>query len=103
MKAGNFYDVVRSVGGPAEKALPETLLKENAIEEVTDVLGMTVLGEDVTVGEKIIPGFTGNLTTNPYGDDRVFLMPMFYGPCGLFYNKANFTEGGGERRNSPTT
>ena len=83
MKAGNFYDVVHLAAG-REKALPETLLKENAIEEVTDVLGMTVLGEDVTVGEKIIPGFTGNLTTNPYGDDRVFLMPMFYGPCGLF-------------------
>ena len=57
MKAGNFYDVVHLAAG-REKALPETLLKENAIEEVTDVLGMTVLGEDVTVGEKIIPGFT---------------------------------------------
>lgn len=101
MKAGNFYDVVHLAAG-REKALPETLLKENAIEEVTDVLGMTVLGEAVTVGEKIIPGFTGNLTTNPYGDDRVFLMPMFYGPCGLFYNKANFTEGGGELE-LPTT
>ena len=95
MKAGNFYDVVHLAAG-REKALPETMLKENAIEEVTDVLSMNVLGEDVTVGEKIIPGFTGNLTTNPYGDDRVFMMPMFYGPCGLFYNKANFTEGGGE-------
>ena len=101
MKAGNFYDVVHLAAG-REKALPETMLKENAIEEVTDVLGMNVLGEDVTVGEKIIPGFTGNLTTNPYGDDRVFMMPMFYGPCGLFYNKANFTEGDGELE-LPTT
>ena len=95
MKAGNFYDVVHLAAG-REKALPETMLKENAILEVTDVLDMNVLGEDVTVGEKIIPGFTGNLTTNPYGDDKVYMMPMFYGPCGLFYNKANFTEGGGE-------
>ena len=101
MKAGNFYDVVHLAAG-REKALPETMLKENAIEEVTDVLSMNVLGEDVTVGDKIIPGFTGNLTTNPYGDDRVFMMPMFYGPCGLFYNKANFTEGGGELE-LPTT
>ena len=101
MKAGNFYDVVHLAAG-REKALPETMLKENAIEEVTDVLSMNVLGEDVTVGEKIIPGFTGNLTSNPYGDDRVFMMPMFYGPCGLFYNKANFTEGGGELE-LPTT
>ena len=94
MKAGNFYDVVHLAAG-REKALPETLLKENALLDITDVLSMTVLGEDVTVGDKIIPGFTGNLTTNPYGDDRVYMMPMFYGPCGLFYNKANFTEGGG--------
>lgn len=101
MKAGNFYDVVHLAAG-REKALPETMLKENAIEEVTDVLSMNVLGEDITVGEKIIPGFTGNLTTNPYGDDRVFMMPMFYGPCGLFYNKANFTEGGGDLE-LPTT
>lgn len=101
MKADNFYDVVHLAAG-REKALPETMLKENAIEEVTDVLSMNVLGEDITVGEKIIPGFTGNLTTNPYGDDRVFMMPMFYGPCGLFYNKANFTEGGGDLE-LPTT
>ena len=101
IKAGNFYDVVHLAAG-REKALPETMLKENAIEEVTDVLSMNVLGEDITVGEKIIPGFTGNLTTNPYGDDRVFMMPMFYGPCGLFYNKANFTEGGGDLE-LPTT
>lgn len=101
MKAGNFYDVVHLAAG-REKALPETLLKENAILDVTDVLGMKVLGEDVTVGDKIIPGFTGNLTTNPYGDDKVYMMPMFYGPCGLFYNKANFTEGGGDLE-LPTT
>ncbi len=101
MKAGEFYDVVHLAAG-REKALPETMLKENAIEEVTDVLDMQVLGEDVTVGEKIIPGFTGNLTTNPYGDDKVYMMPMFYSPCGLFYNKANFTEGGGELE-LPTT
>ncbi len=101
MKAGNFYDVIHLAAG-REKALPETLLKENAVEEVTDVLSMQVLGEDVTVGDKIISGFTGNLTTNPYGDDKVYMMPMFYGPCGLFYNKANFTEGGGELE-LPTT
>ena len=95
MKAGNFYDVVHLATG-REKALPETMLKENALTDLSDVLDMKVLGEDVTVGEKIIPGFTGNLTTNPYNDDRVYMMPMFYSPCGLFYNKANFTEGGGE-------
>ena len=37
MKAGEFYDVVHLAAG-REKALPETMLKENAIEEVTDCL-----------------------------------------------------------------
>lgn len=95
MKGGNFYDVVHLATG-REKALPETMLKENAIADISDVLDMKVLGEDVKVSDKIIGGFTGNLTTNPYSDDKVYMMPMFYGPCGLFYNKANFTEGGGE-------
>ena len=57
------------------------MLKENALADLTDVLDMQVLGEEVTVGEKIIPGFTGNLTTNPYNDERVYMMPMFYSPC----------------------
>ena len=95
MKAGDFPDVVHLAIG-REKAMPETLIKENALEDLTDVLSMNVLGEDVTVGEKIIPGFTGNTTTNPYGDDRVFLMPMFYSPCGLFYDAGLFAEKGWE-------
>ena len=95
MKAGDFPDVVHLAVG-REKAMPETLIKENALEDLTDVLSMNVLGEDVTVGEKIIGGFTGNTTTNPYGDDRVFLMPMFYSPCGLFYDAGLFETKGWE-------
>ena len=95
LKAGNFYDVIY-LPQNREKALPETMLKENAVLEITDVLDMKVMGEDVTVGEKILPGFIGNLSTNPYGDDKVYMMPMAYYPCGLFYNKSNFTENGGE-------
>ena len=49
MKAGNFYDVIHLATG-REKALPETMLKENAIADISDVMDMKVLGEDVTVG-----------------------------------------------------
>ena len=62
--------------------------------DLTDVLEMTVPGEEVTVGEKILPGFTENTITNPYGDGKTYLMPMFYGPCGLFYNQGLFEEKG---------
>ena len=61
---------------------------------MTDVLEMTVPGEDKKVGDKILPGFTENSITNPYGDGKTYLMPMFYGPCGLFYNAALFEEKG---------
>lgn len=67
-------------------ALTETLIKDNALEDLTDVLSMTVPGETKKVSEKIIGGFTDTSLTNPYGDGKTYLAPMFYAPCGLFYN-----------------
>lgn len=85
MKAGNYPDVImRAVG--SESAITETFVKDNNVVDMTDVLAMTVPGEDVTVGDKILPGFTENKITNPYGDGKTYLMPMFYSPCGLFYD-----------------
>lgn len=93
MKAGDYPDVImRAVG--SESALTETFIKDNNIVDLTDVLSMTVPGEEVTVGDKILPGFTDNSIVNPYGDGKTYLMPMFYGPCGLFYNAGLFAEKG---------
>ena len=95
MKAGDFPDVVHlATGRPA--ALTETLIKENLLEDITDVLSMTVPGEDKLVSEKIAGGFTESSLTNPYGDGKTYLAPMFYGPCGLFYNAGLFEEKGWE-------
>lgn len=85
MKAGDYPDVVHlATGRPA--ALTETLIKENLLADLTDVLAMTVPGEDKLVGDKIAGGFTESSLTNPYNDGHSYLMPMFYSPCGLFYN-----------------
>lgn len=85
MKAGNYPDVImRAVG--SEQALTETFIKDNNVVEMTDVLEMTIPGEEGTVKDKILPGFTENSITNPYSDGKTYLMPMFYGPCGLFYD-----------------
>ncbi len=95
MKSGEYPDVIlRAVG--AEPGLTETFIKDNNLVELTDVLDMTVPGEDVTVKEKILPGFVENSIVNPYGDGKTYLMPMFYGPCGLFYNQGLFDEKGWE-------
>lgn len=93
MKSGDYPDVImRAVG--SESALTETFIKDNNVEEMTDVLEMTVPGEDVKVKDKILPGFVDNSITNPYEDGKTYLMPMFYGPCGLFYNAGLFEEKG---------
>ena len=93
MKAGDYTDVVHLATG-REAALTETLTKEKALLPLTDVLEMTVPGEDVKVKDKIIPGFLDTLATNPYGDGVTYYAPMFYSPCGLFYNAGLFKEKG---------
>lgn len=93
MKAGDYPDVIHLATG-REAALTETFIKDNGIEDITDVLGMTVPGESMTVKEKIAGGFTDSSITNPYGDGKTYLAPMFYGPCGLFFNEGLFTEKG---------
>lgn len=95
MKAGNYPDVISlGVGRPA--ALTETLIKENAMLDLTDFLEMNVYGENIKVKDKIVPGFTDTLTTNPYQDGKTYLAPTFYSPTGLFYNKGLFTQKGWE-------
>lgn len=95
MKAGDYPDVVMLATG-RKAALTETLIKENLLEDLTDVLDMKVLGEEVLAKEKIAGGFTESSLTNPYGDGKTYLAPMFYSPCGLFYNAGLFAEKGWE-------
>lgn len=93
MKAGKFPDVV-VLGQGRKAALTETLVKDKALEDLTPVLDTKIPGEDVTVGSKLTQGIIGSLNTNPYGDDKTYLMPMYYAPTGLFYNKGLFTQQG---------
>ena len=89
MQGGDYPDVIHlATGRPA--GLTEQFIKDQAIVEITDVLSMTVPGEDAVVGDKISGGFTETSLTNPYNDGKTYLAPMFYSPCGLFYNAALF-------------
>lgn len=95
MKAGNYPDVVLLATG-RKQALTETLIKDKALEDITDVLDRNVFGEDVKVKDKLIPGLTGTLATNPYNDNKTYMAPMFYSPTGLFYNASLLKEKGWE-------
>ena len=78
----------------------DRFIKGNLIADITDVLSMQVPGEEAIVSDKIAGGFTETSLTNPYGDGKTYLAPMFYSPCGLFYNAGLLKEKGWE---VPTT
>ena len=93
MQGGEYPDVIHLATG-REAALTEQFIKGNMIADITDVLSMTVPGEDAVVSDKIAGGFTETSLTNPYGDGKTYLAPMFYSPCGLFYNATLLEENG---------
>ena len=93
MQGGDFPDVIHLATG-REKGLTEQFIKDRNIAEITDVLSMTIPGESAKVGDKIVGGFTDTSVTNPYNDGKTYLAPMFYSPCGLFYNAGLFEEKG---------
>ena len=93
MQGGDYPDVIHLATG-REAALTEQFIKGEMIADITDVLAMTVPGEDALVSDKIAGGFTETSLTNPYGDGKTYLAPMFYSPCGLFYNAGLLEEKG---------
>ena len=93
MQGGEYPDVIHLATG-REAALTEQFIKGEMIADITDVLAMTVPGEDALVSDKIAGGFTETSLTNPYGDGKTYLAPMFYSPCGLFYNAGLLEEKG---------
>ena len=95
MKAGDFPDVVMFALG-RKKALPETLIKEKALADISDLFDMKVYGEDKKVSEKLLNGVLGSTVTDPYRDGKHYLAPMFYAPTGLFYNQGLFEQKGWE-------
>lgn len=99
MQNGEFPDVVHlATGRPA--GLTEQLVKANALHPLTNTLALTIPGESVKVSDKIAGGFTDNNIVAPYGDGVTYMAPMFYSPCGLFYNAKLFEDKGWE---VPTT
>lgn len=93
MQNGEFPDVVHLALG-REAGLTEQLIKANALHDLTNMLSTTIPGEATTPSEKIIEGFTATSATNPYGDGKTYMAPMFYSPCGLFYNAKLFEDKG---------
>lgn len=84
-ETADIPDVVHCALG-REEVLTESFLASDAVVDITDVFSMKVPGENKKVSQKILGGFTESYLTNPYNDGKTYLAPMFYAPCGLFYN-----------------
>ncbi|VWL85020.1 carbohydrate ABC transporter substrate-binding protein [Oceanivirga miroungae] len=93
IKGGQYPDVVMLATG-RKAGLTENFIKEQALENLNDVLNRVVPGEQKKVSEKVEEGFINNGVTKPYGNDDLYLMPIFYSTTGLFYNKTLFEKEG---------
>ena len=91
MQGGDYPDVVLLATG-REQGLTEQFIKSKLIADISDVFDMTVPGESAKVSSKVMSSMLGTNATAPYGDGKIYLAPMFYSPCGLFYNAGLFAE-----------
>lgn len=94
IKNGNVPDVVYYNLGQ-QSGFTETMLKEKAIADISDVF-------DDELKKKLVPGITENAAAQPYGDGKIYLAPIMYTPTGLWYNKDLF-EGPNKKYDLPTT
>ncbi len=97
--AGNVPDFLSLNAGEASGVI-DSMLKENALMDITDVFEETLEGEEEPLKDMFIEGIVGSNVTSPYGDGKIYLAPFNSGPMGLVYNKALFEEKGWE---VPTT
>ena len=93
MQNGEYPDVVHLATGRAA-GLTEQMVKQNMLHDLTKMLATTIPGETATPADKIAGGFTDNNIVAPYGDGKTYMAPMFYSPCGLFYNAKLFESKG---------
>lgn len=74
----------------------ERLLRTRSVLQINDLLEETVPGENVPLKDKFMDGMIGNTSTNPYAHspDDTYMLPLFYSPLGVFYNKNKFVAHG---------
>lgn len=85
---GECPDVIMS------SSLQSEFVEEEKLVDISSILSMKVPGENKRVKDKLLNGYIDNATAQPYGDGKVYMMPMFYMPFGLFYNVNLFEEKG---------
>lgn len=86
MLAGDVPDFIYCPSSN-QSGLAQRLIKDHALADLTDLFDGPLKG-------KILDGFLDTSLTQPYGDGKVYLAPLYYSANGLFYNAALFEEAG---------
>ncbi|MCC2254967.1 carbohydrate ABC transporter substrate-binding protein [Ruminococcus sp. CLA-AA-H200] len=82
---GDVPDVVYYNLGQ-ESGFTETMLKEQAVADISDVFDDELRG-------KMLDGILDGTDAQPYGDGKIYLAPIFYTPTGFWYNATLVGEG----------
>lgn len=93
IQSGDVPDVIYLAVGSKGK-LTDTMISENKILEISDILDVTIPGEEAKVKDKIREDVVTTVRTSPYNDGKLFLTANFFAPTGLFYNAGLFKEKG---------
>ncbi len=89
--AGNAPDFI-SDNDSAQDGVILSMIKENALLEITDVFeGQNYTGTG-TLKDDIKDGLLQSAKCAPYGDGKIYLAPFNTGPQGLIYNKTYFDQ-----------
>lgn len=94
MNTGTKVDVLFLNYNMSGVALTESFVRSKQLVDLTSLLDEKVYGEETTLGEKLVPGLLENYTIKPYGDGKVYTLPAFYSPTGLWYDASRFNENG---------
>ena len=82
---GDVPDVVYYNLGQ-ESGFTETMLKEKAVADISDVFDDELKG-------KMVEGILDGTAAQPYGDGKIYLAPIFYTQTGFWYNATLVGEG----------
>lgn len=85
IKAKDYPDVIQYNVGQ-KSGFTESLVKDKQLEDISDVF-------EGDLKDKMADGFVNNTITQPYGDGKTYLAPLFYSPCGFWYDQSKFGEG----------
>ncbi|ANS73269.1 ABC transporter substrate-binding protein [Paenibacillus yonginensis] len=91
--AGNPPDLMY-IAGSDNTPILDGLIKDHALEDLTDVFDGQDESGSGALKDKILPGVLESRAMSPYGDGKVYLAPFNFGVMGLWYNKSLFDSKG---------